>query len=97
MSDAHRTYAWVKARKARLAVARANGEHCIRCGKPIDYTLSGNARHGPTVDHLDPLQLGGVDQHLHRVHLFSFLQFLDNLLYILTGLDDVERLSLKPR
>ena len=59
MTAGHRTYAWHKARTLRMSLARANQEACCRCGQPIDYTLHGNQRYGPTIDHLVPLQAGG--------------------------------------
>jgi hypothetical protein len=58
--DPRRSWAWQKLRKQRVQLGRLNGEVCVRCGRPIDYTLKGNQRWGPSVDHLHPLQLGGV-------------------------------------
>ena len=51
--------AWPRLRKQRMDAARATDEPCCRCGRPIDYQLKGNTPWGPTVDHLDPLSLGG--------------------------------------
>jgi len=60
MTDAKRnTWPWIKLRRARIAIARANQEPCCRCGGDIDYTLKGNTRYGPTCDHLHPLAHGG--------------------------------------
>ena len=36
---------------------------CCRCGLPIDYTLDGRRRDGPTLDHLDPVAIYGVEGH----------------------------------
>lgn len=38
-----------------------DGDKCHLCGKLIDFSLPGNDRMGPTVDHLIPLTLGGWD------------------------------------
>ena len=32
---------------------------CVFCGLPVDKTLSGNHRLGPTVEHLDKIDAGG--------------------------------------
>jgi hypothetical protein len=42
---------WGRLRSRIVAAARARGDPCALCGRPIDYTLSGRARWGPTVDH----------------------------------------------
>lgn len=51
--------AWRDLRTRRLAVARAEQESCIACGKPVDYDLSGRHRWGPTVDHEQARAFGG--------------------------------------
>ena len=45
------TTRWQQLRRQVVAAARARGDPCALCGRPIDYTLSGRARWGPTVDH----------------------------------------------
>jgi hypothetical protein len=46
------TPAWQRIRKQIVAAARARADPPAICGRPIDYTLSGRARWGPSVDHL---------------------------------------------
>lgn len=52
--------AWTKMRNQRIKQAALNDEPCCRCGSQIDYTLKGNSRYGPTLDHLHPLSHGGT-------------------------------------
>lgn len=54
-----RTTTWITLRKKRLAIGRASQEACCRCHNPVDYSVNGNHRNGPTVDHLDPIATGG--------------------------------------
>lgn len=42
-------------------VAERDGYRCHLCRKPVDMTLSGNDKRGPTIDHLIPLCAGGDD------------------------------------
>lgn len=43
-----------------LIVAR-DGNNCRRCGLPVDLTLSGLNRLGPTIGHIIAAALGGTD------------------------------------
>jgi hypothetical protein len=51
--------------RRRIAIAKANGEPCCRCGQPIDYDLQWDKHHPPpgypTADHLHPVMLGGSE------------------------------------
>lgn len=38
------------------------GTTCHLCGEPIDMSLPGIHRRGPTIDHLLPHSLGGADE-----------------------------------
>lgn len=38
-----------------------DGRDCHLCGRPVDLALSGNARWGPTIDHIVPISKGGPD------------------------------------
>lgn len=55
----HRGSEWGKLAAQRVAMGRAIGEPCRHCGKPIDYSLKGNHKWGPTADHSMPLAMGG--------------------------------------
>lgn len=43
----------------RFVVFERDGWTCHLCGRPIDRSLSGRHRWGPTLDHVIPLSLGG--------------------------------------
>jgi hypothetical protein len=60
VSRAHGTEAWRRLAKQRVALGRALGEPCGMCGQPLDYSLDGRRRMGPTADHPDPLAWGGA-------------------------------------
>jgi 5-methylcytosine-specific restriction endonuclease McrA len=49
------TTRWQAIRKRAIARARSRGDPCYRCGKPIDYRLSGRHMWGATVDHVLPV------------------------------------------
>jgi 5-methylcytosine-specific restriction endonuclease McrA len=51
------TTRWQRFRAAYLATLTHN--HCHICGGPVDLTLPGTHRDGPTVDHLTPRSRGG--------------------------------------
>lgn len=51
--------AWRTLRNKVIARDKAAGAPCCRCGHPIDYTLKGNTKYGPTVDHLIPIAATG--------------------------------------
>lgn len=55
-------------RQARAWVLE-NYTHCWWCGKAVDKTLSGRDRMGPSVEHLDPLSLGGDPLNRERMRL----------------------------
>jgi predicted nucleic acid-binding Zn ribbon protein len=42
-------------------VIEQSGGLCHLCGEPVDTELSGSDPDGPTIDHLTPLSLGGID------------------------------------
>ena len=42
-------------------LAKRDGSRCNVCRKKIDLSLSGNAKWGPTIDHLIPVSLGGTN------------------------------------
>lgn len=54
----HGNHAYRQLAKRRLAQAKANGEPCWICGRPIDYDLPPRTRWSPVADHLDPPSLG---------------------------------------
>jgi 5-methylcytosine-specific restriction endonuclease McrA len=45
----------------RAEIARRDGGECHLCGLRVDLSLSGHHQMGPTIDHVIPLSLGGVD------------------------------------
>jgi len=47
-------------RKFRAQILGVRPLVCYRCGGGIDPNLSGNHMMGPTLDHLEPLSLGGA-------------------------------------
>lgn len=51
---------WNALRRRALKAFERDDQPCCRCGGAIDYSLSGLNAFGPTVDHLDPLALGGA-------------------------------------
>jgi hypothetical protein len=61
---------WLRAR-LREAVAEVYGTDCCRCGRPIDMTLPGQHRDGPSFDHLELSSEGGPDHftNLRLAHL----------------------------
>ena len=44
------------------SLAKRDGSRCNICNKKIDLSLSGNAKFGPTIDHLIPVSLGGTNE-----------------------------------
>lgn len=42
-------------------LAKRDGEHCNICHRKVDMTLSGNAKWGPTIDHLIPVSDHGTN------------------------------------
>ena len=59
---ARKSSSYRRARAERLALARMQEEPCIRCGGQIDYSLSGNHPHGPTLDHLIAVSHTGSEE-----------------------------------
>jgi 5-methylcytosine-specific restriction endonuclease McrA len=46
----------------RTQVAERDGRRCHLCGGRVDMALSGMDPAGPTIDHLLPLSVGGLDE-----------------------------------
>jgi hypothetical protein len=69
MGDGRGGRAWRGHRAKRLAMAAEADETCCRCHLPIDYTLDGRLRMGPTCDHLVTMESGG--QLLAPFHLLG--------------------------
>lgn len=54
--------AYRRTRKRLMKIWADTNQPCIRCGWPIDYTLSGRHPDGPTFDHLDAVAHTGTEQ-----------------------------------
>lgn len=63
-------YHWFRVRLVE-ALAQTYGTDCCRCHRPIDLTLPGNHRDGPSFDHLELSSTGGPDHfaNLRLAHL----------------------------
>lgn len=57
------------ARIKKLIYAR---EICWLCGKPVDYTVPARSPMAPSVDHRDPLSLGGHPTDLQGLELAHY-------------------------
>jgi len=42
-------------------IAERDGNRCHLCDRKVDMGLSGDHKHGPTIDHLVPISKGGAD------------------------------------
>lgn len=58
---------WRRAQAVVRAQVRDHHRPCHLCGHPIDLTLPATHRQSFTVDHLDPLALGGPPRDLDRL------------------------------
>lgn len=58
---------WQRAAAHVRAQVRDLGKPCVLCGHAIDLTLPPNHSLGFTVEHLDPLSLGGAPRELDRL------------------------------
>jgi 5-methylcytosine-specific restriction endonuclease McrA len=60
----------------RAEIAERDGYRCGLCGEPVDTTLSGMNRLGPTIDHIVPLSLSHDDRrtNVQLAHRFCNLR-----------------------